>query len=177
MKLMVRALSMVAVGAVAFSLGASPALCADEFCAMGGVLVKAEVDKDKALGWAKDRRNVAIVAADSDTWAALSLSKSDKDIVVMVRPEGVFFGVAGKGREIDARDAEKAFGRDFKTLREVVKREMNDLWKDGVVKISGGDVQPLSDAVGLGTLERKGRDWELTAQDCKGNSLDISDLK
>jgi hypothetical protein len=178
MKLTVRALVVVLIGSVLFALGAAPARCADEFCPMGGVLVKAEVSKDKALGWAKDRKNVAIVAADSDTWAVLTLSKSEKDIAVLVRPDGVFFGIAGKGgREVDEREAEKAFGKDLRNLREVVKREMTDLWKDGVVKISGGDVQPISEAVGLGTIEKKGRDWELTAQDCKGNDLDISELK
>jgi hypothetical protein len=177
MKRTIQALSGILVGTALFALGAAPARCADEFCAMGGTLIKVEVDKGKALDWAKDRRNVAVLAANSDAWAALSLSRSDKDIVVMVRPDGVFFGAAGRGREIDERDAEKIFGRDFRNLREVVKREIGDLWKDRVVKIDGGDVQAISDAAGLGVLEKKGRDWELSTQKCAGLDIDVSELK
>ena len=178
MKLTVRALLVVLIGAVLFSLGAVPAMAGDEFCPMSGTLIKAEVVKDKAVDWAKSRRKVAILAVDTDTWAVISPSRSADDIAVLVGPNGVFFGIAGKGgREVSERDVEKVFGRDFRTLREVVQRELTDLWKDGVVKISGSDVQSASDAVGLGTLEKKGRDWELTAQDCKGTDLDIAELK
>jgi hypothetical protein len=178
MKLMLRTVSVVLVGTVLFALGATPALCGEEFCAMSGTLVKVEVDKNKALDWGKDRRKVAIIAADSDSWAILALSKSSDDIAILVGPAGVFFGVAGKGgREVSARDAEKAFGRDFRELRETVKKEMGDLWKADVVKISGGDVQPLSDAVGLGILEKKGREWELATQNCAGADLDVSELR
>jgi hypothetical protein len=59
----------------------------------------------------------------------------------------------------------------------VVQRELTDLWKDGVVKISGSDVQTAADAVGLGTLEKKGRDWELTTQKCTGLEVDLSEVK
>jgi hypothetical protein len=45
------------------------------------------------------------------------------------------------------------------------------------VKIDGADVQALSDAAALGTLEKKGRSWELATQDCKGTDLDASALK
>jgi hypothetical protein len=38
-------------------------------------------------------------------------------------------------------------------------------------------VQPLSDAVGLGALEKKGRSWELTTEDCKAQDVDTSALR
>jgi hypothetical protein len=178
MKLTVRALTMVLTGTVLFSPGLAPAMAADEFCPMSGTLVKAEIVKDKAVDWAKSRRKAAILAVDTDTWAVVSPSRSADDIAILVGPNGVFFGVAGKGgQEVSDRDAEKAFGRDLRTLREVVQRELTDLWKDGVVKISGGDVQAAADAVGLGTLEKKGRDWELTTQKCAGLAVDVSEVK
>jgi hypothetical protein len=178
MKRTVQALSGILVGTALFALGAAPAVCADEFCAMGGTLVKVEVDKDKALDWGKDRRKAVIAAADGDKWVVLALSRSSDEVAIRLGADGVFFGLAGKGgREVDARDAEKAFGRDYRELREAVKKEMGDLWKAGVVKISGGDVQPISDAAGLGIREKKGRDWELATQSCTGTDLDASELK
>jgi hypothetical protein len=178
MKLTVRALSVVLTGAVLFTMGATPAVCSDEFCAMSGTLIKAEVVKDKAVDWGKSRRKAAILAVDTDTWAVVSPSRSADDIAVLVKPDGVFFGIAGKGgREVGDRDIERAFGRTFRTLREVVQRELTDLWKDGVVKISGSDVQSAAEAVGLGTLEKKGRDWELTTEKCTGLEVDVSEVK
>lgn len=169
------AVALVGTGFVAFA--AAPAVCADEFCAMSGLQIKAEIVKDKALEWGKDRKKAAVAGEDSDAWTVLALSKSDDDIAILVTPEYVFFGVAGKGgREVDARDAEKAFGKDLKNLTEAVKKEMRELWDAGAVKIQGSDVQQIADAVALGTLE-KGRDWELTTKDCTGKDLDASDLK
>lgn len=178
MKRTVRALAVVLVGAGLFTLGASPALCADEFCAMGGTLIKAEVDKDKALAWGQDRRKVVILGADTDDWSVLTLSTSSDDVAILVKAGSVFFGVAGRGgREVDERAAEKAFGSNLRKLKESIKKEMGDLRDAGAVKIAGSDVQPLSDAAGLGTLEKKGRDWELTTDKCTGEDLDASDLK
>ena len=54
---------------------------------------------------------------------------------------------------------------------------MGDLRSAGAVKIAGGDVQQLSDAAGLGTLEKDGREWALTTQDCKGLDLNAAGLK
>lgn len=177
MKRTVQALAAVLVGAGVFALGAGPALGADEFCAMSGTLIKAEVVKDKALEWGKDRKGV-VNDADDDTWSVLVLSKSDDDVAILLNANGVFFGLAGRGgQEVEARDAEKAFGRDLGDLKEAVKKGMGDLWKADAVKIDGGDVQPLSDAAGLGTLEMSGRDWALTTQDCTGVDLDASGLK
>lgn len=178
MKRTVQTLAAVLVGAGVLALGAGAARCADdEFCAMSGTLVKAEVVKDKALEWAADRKGV-VKDPDADTWSALVQSKSDNDVAVLVNATGVFFGVAGRGgQEVEARDAGKAFGRDLGDLKEAVKKEMSELWKADAVKIDGGDVQPMSDAAGLGTLEKSGNDWALTTQDCVGLDLDASELK
>ena len=168
MKQTVKTLAVVLVGAGLVAFAAAPAVCADEFCAMGGTQIKAEVVKEKAIEWGKDRRKATIAGEDTDTWSVLTLSKSDDDIAILVTPGSVFFGVAGKGgNEVDARDTEKAFGKDLRKLTEAVKKEMTELWKAGAVKIQGADVQQIANAVGLGTLE-KGRDWELTTQTARG---------
>jgi hypothetical protein len=177
MKKTVKTLAVVLVGAGLVAFAAAPAMCEDEFCAMGGTLIKAEVVKDKAIEWGKDRKKAMIAGEDTDIWSVLTLAKSDDGIAILVGPGTVFFGVAGKGgREVDARGAEKAFGKDFRNLSDAVRKEMTELWKVGAVKIQGADVQKLSDAVGLGTLE-KDRDWVLTTKDCKGMDLDTSELK
>jgi len=177
MKKTVKTLAVVLVVAGLVAFAASPVLCADEFCAMGGTLIKAEVVKEKAIEWGKDRKKVIIAGEDTDTWSVLTLSKSDDDIAILVGPGTVFFGVAGKGgREVDARGAEKAFGKDLRKLGDAVRKEMTELWKSGAVKIQGADVQKIADAVALGTLE-KNRDWELKTSDCKGMDLDTSELK
>jgi hypothetical protein len=177
---MKKTIGMLAVAVVGVGLlcgGAVTAFGADEFCAMGGTQIKAEVDKDKALEWGKDQRK-AVVVDEADAWSVLALSESDKDIAILVKADGVFFGVAGKaGREVDSRAAEKVFGNDLRGLREAVKKGMGDLRKKDVVKIDGSDVQPLSDAAGLGVLEKKGRDWELSTVKCDGTELDASELK
>ncbi|MHB8835163.1 MAG: hypothetical protein ACYC9Y_05565 [Candidatus Methylomirabilia bacterium] len=173
----VKTLAVVLVGAGLVAFAAAPAVSSDEFCAMGGTLIKAEVVKEKALEWGKDRRKATIAGENEDSWSVLTLGKSDDNIAILVGPDTVFFGVAGKGgNELDARELEKAFGKDLRSLSEAVRKEMTELWKAGAVKIQGADVQKLADAVALGTLE-KDRDWELTTQDCKGMDLDTSDLK
>jgi hypothetical protein len=178
MKRTVQALAAVLVGMGLFTLGATPAVCAEEFCAMGGTLIKAEVDKDKALAWGKDRRKAAIAGEESDEWSVLALSTTADEIAILINKNGAFFGVAGKGgEEVTEGGAEKAFGNNFRKLKEVIKREMGDLRSAGAVKIAGGDVQQLSDAAGLGTLEKDGREWKLTTQDCKGLDLNAAGLK
>ena len=177
MKHSVKTLAVVLVGAGLVAFAAAPAVCGDDFCAMGGVQIKAEVVKEKAIEWGNDHRKATIAGADGDVWSVLTLCKSNDDIAILVTPGSVFFGVAGKGgNEVDARDAEKVFGKDLGKLSEAVKKEMGDLWKAGAVKIQGADVQKLSDAVALGTLEKDG-DWKLKTQDCKGTDLAASDLK
>lgn len=165
------------IGAGLLALGAVPALGTDDFCEMGGTLIKTEIVKDKALDWAQDRREAQLKDEDSDAWSVLTLSRTDDGIAVLVTPGSIFFGVAGKGgREVDTRVAEKAFGNDLRKLREAVKREMLDFWKAGVIKIQGGEIQALSEAAGLGALE-KGSVWELKTRNCKGVDLDTSGLQ
>jgi len=171
-----KVLAIALAGTGILALAAAPALCADEeFCPMGGTLIKVEVDKDKALDWGRDRRDVQITGEDGDEWQVLTKATTARDIAIRVDAGGVFFGVAGRGGEVRDRDVEKAFGKDFKELKEAVKKEMQGLWKADVVDIDGKDVQALSDAAALGTLE-KDRDWELATEDCDGVELDASGL-
>jgi len=171
-----KVLAIALAGTGILALAAAPAVCGDdEFCAMGGTLIKAEVDKDKALEWGRDRREVQITNEDGDDWQVLTMATSARDIAVLVSANGVFFGVAGRGDELSERDIAKAFGSDNKELKEAVKKEMQGLWKADVVEIGGKDVQELSEAAALGTLE-KDRDWELTTTDCEGVELDVSGL-
>jgi hypothetical protein len=177
MKLTFKALAVVLVGA-GLLLSGVPAFAADAaFCPMGGTLVKIEVSKDKALEWAKDRRKVRVAGEDGDSWSVLTVSRVSDDVALLVNAGGIFFGVSGSaGRSVDARSAEKAFGRDFRTLKDVVKKEMGDIWKANVAKMGGDDVQKLSDAVGLGTLEKGRSGWELKTEKCEGQELDASGL-
>ena len=170
------AVALVGAGLVA---GSTPAFSADDeekFCPMGGTLIKVEVDKDKAIAWGKDRRKAVIKDEDADTWTVLTLSTVDDDIAILVKAGGVYFGVAGKGREMDERDAVKAFGNDLGGLKDSVKKEIGDLRKADVVKIDGSDVQALSDAAGLGVLRKDGSDWKLRTRECKPVDLDTSEL-
>lgn len=177
---MKRTIVMLAAGlaaAGALALAAAPALAGDGFCPMGGMLIKAEVDKEKALAWGRDRRKVTIANEDADDWSVLTLSKSDRDIAILVRDGGVFFGVAGRGRdEVDAAAAEKAFGRDLRDLVDAVKLDLEDLRKADAVKIDGSDVGDLAKAAALGVFEKARRDWERTTPDCTGVDLDASGL-
>lgn len=175
------ATALAAAGVLAAT--AVPSQAADGFCPMGGMLVKAEVDKDKALAWARDRRKVVVAnedkaADDKDNpWSVLTLSVRDRDIVILVNAGGVFFGVAGKGREeIDAPAAEKAFGRELNDLRDAVKNELDDLRKADAVKLESGDASDLGKAAALGVFEKSGRDWELKTESCTGTDVDASGL-
>src|SRR5512139_3101922 len=99
MKRTMLALPVALAAAGVLAVAAAPALAGDEFCPMGGMLIKAEVDKDKTLAWAKDRRKAVIANEDKDDWSVLTLSVRDKDIAILVKAGGVFFGVAGKGKD------------------------------------------------------------------------------
>lgn len=177
MKRTVLVLPVALAAAGILAVAAAPAFAGDEFCPMGGMLVKAEVDKDKALAWGKDRRKVVIADEDKDEWSVLTLSVTDSDIAILVKNGGVFFGVAGKGKdEIDARAAERAFGRDLRDLKDAVKKDLGSLQDTDAVKIDGRDVGDLADAAALGVFEKDGRDWAHTTQDCTGTELDASGL-
>lgn len=176
MKISVRALAVMMVGAGLVLSGVTPALSDDEFCPMGGTMVKVEVDQTKVADWVARARKKFILV--EDPWTLITLSDSSHDIALRFTSDSIFFGVAGKNeREVDAKSAERTFGNGFKTLREAVQKTMGDLWKLNAVKIDGGDVQALAEAAGLGVLEKSGRAWELKTQDCEGKSLDTSDLK
>ncbi|HEY6000949.1 MAG TPA: hypothetical protein VI078_16810 [bacterium] len=168
----------VAVAAAGVLVAAAvPAFAGEDFCPMGGMLIKAQVDKEKAVEWSKDYRKAVVANEDSDDWSVLTLSKTDDDIAIVVRAGSVFFGVAGKGKaEVDARLAEKAFGRDLRDLPEAIRKDLEALRKAGGVAIEGSDVDNLAKAAALGTFEKARRDWELTKQDCTGTDVDTSGL-
>ncbi len=173
----IRELSIVLVGACLLAASASPALSAEgEMCPMGGALVVTEVVKDKALAWAAGLKQKDVSGADTADWTVLALSRTDNDIAILVGPGSVFFGVAGRGGEVYPRDIEKAFGKEFGKLRETLRKTMTDLWKAGAVKIAGADVQKLSDAAGLGSLEKAGNGWVLKTRDCQAVDLHASGL-
>lgn len=177
MKRTMLALPVALAAAGVLALAAAPAFAGDEFCPMGGMLIKAEVDKDKAIAWGKDRRKVVIANEDKDDWSVLTLSASDSDIAILVQAGSVFFGVAGKGKaEIDAGAAEKAFGRDLRDLPDAVKKDLEDLRKADGVKIDGSDVGDLAKAAALGIFEKGRSDWAHSTQDCTGTDLDASGL-
>jgi len=177
MKRMMLTLATALAAAAVLAAIAAPSRAADEFCPMGGMLVKAEVDKDKALAWGKERRKVAITAEDSDNWSVLTLSASDSDIAVVVNAGGVFFGVAGRGREeIDDRAAEKAFGRELRDLVDAVKKDLDSLRVADAVKIDGGDVADLAKMAARGVFEKGRREWELKTESCTGTDVDASGL-
>jgi len=172
----IRGLSAVLVGTCLLAASVPPALAATELCPMGGAMVVAEVDKDKALAWAADLKKTAVSGADTADWTVLTLSRTDNDIAILLGPGYVFFGVAGRGGEVYPRDIEKAFGKDFGRLRDAVRKNVTDLWKAGVVKIAGADVQKISDATGLGSIEKDGAGWALKTKDCQAVDLPASGL-
>ena len=176
MKKNIRALSVVVAGACLLAVSASPALSAAEMCPMGGALVVTEVVKDKALAWAADLKKKDVSGADTADWSVLALSRTNNDIAILVGPGSVFFGVAGRGGEVYPRDIEKAFGKDLGRLRETLGKTMTDLWKAGVVKIAGADMQKLAAAAGLGSLEKEGSGWVLKTRDCQAVDLPASGL-
>jgi hypothetical protein len=176
MKTKIRTLSAVVAGVCLLAPGAARPLSAADLCSMGGAMVTAETSKDKALDWAKDLSKKDIGGADTADWSVLTLSQTDSDIAILVGPGYVFFGVAGRGGEVYPRDIERAFGKDLRKLREAVKKDMGELRKAGVAKIEGGDVQKLSDAAGLGTLEKDGTGWTLKTKDCQAVDLPASGL-
>jgi hypothetical protein len=177
MKRMVLSLGAAVAVAGMLAAASAPAFAGDEFCPMGGMLIKAEVDREKALAWGRDRRKAVVANEDADDWSVLTLSARDKDIAILVRDGSVFFGVAGKGRSvIDAGAAEKAFGRDLSDLKDAVRNELDELRKADAVKLESGDANELAKAAALGVFEKGRRDWELSTQDCAGTDLDASDL-
>jgi hypothetical protein len=176
MKCAIRIAAGVLVGISLMALGPAPALPADQLCSMGGCLIKAEIDKGKALAWAKELRRVEVDEPEGDAWTVLALSRADSGIAVFVAADYVFFGVPGRGGETYPRDIARAFGDDLGKLREAVKQVMEDLRSSGAVKIGGEDVRKLSAAAGLGILEKDGGDWKLRTEECQAVDLPTSGL-
>jgi hypothetical protein len=163
-------------GAWLLAPGAGPALAGEGICAMGGAMIRAEVDRDKAVGWGREQPRAAVSGTDGADWSVLAISRGDADVAILVAPGGVFFGVAGRGGEVYPRDLERAFGKDLGKLREAVRRGLGELWKSGAVKVAGGDVQAIADAAGLGVLEKGARGWSLTTRECQPVDLPASGL-
>lgn len=161
--------------ALAVALAAGPALAADPICPMGGTLIRAEVDRDRAVAWGKEQRHADVNAID-ENWTVIAVSRSSSDIALLVAPGGVFFGVAGRGGEVYPRDMERAFGSDLKKLREAVRKGVGDLREAGVLKIAGSDVQPLGDAAGIGALVKEKGGWTLKTEACQPVDLPASGL-
>jgi hypothetical protein len=176
MKAWTRLVPAVVAGALLCAVWASPALSGEEICPMGGTQVRSEVDRDRAVAWAKEQRGAVITGADTADWSVLALSRVDGDIAIFVAPGYVFFGVAGRGGEVYPRDIERAFGKDLKKLREAMRKALTELWKAGAVKIGGNDVQTLADAAGLGMLAKEKDAWVLRTRECQPVDLPATGL-
>ncbi|HEY6000948.1 MAG TPA: hypothetical protein VI078_16805 [bacterium] len=177
MKAPVLALTAV-LGAAAVLAAAAPARAEEDFCPMGGMQVKAEVNRDKAIAWAKERRNAAVVEDEGGEWSVVAQSAAGGDIAILVQPGFVFVGIAGKGNgEIDAREAEKAFGRELRDLADAVKKDLDELQRADVVNLDRRDVADLAAAVALGVFAREGREWKHSTVDCVGTDVDTSALE
>jgi hypothetical protein len=178
MNLQTRFLATLLTGACVLGTGATPVRAASEMCPMGGTMIMAETDRDKALSWAKGRPRVEINDAGDGAggWSVFTLSVADEGIAVLIEPGQVFFGVAGRGGETYPRDIERAFGAGFGKLRDAVSKTLSDLIAAGAVKIPTADVQPLAGLVGLGVLEKGAGGWSLTTRDCQAVDLPVSGL-
>jgi hypothetical protein len=143
---------------------------------MGGAMIMAETDRDKALAWAKTRARVEVNDNDAADWSVLTLSVADEGIAVLVEPGQVFFGVAGRGGETYPRDIERAFGAGFEKLKEALTKTLSELMPAGVVKIEAADIQAISGAAGLGVLEKGAGGWALTTRECQAVDLPVSGL-
>lgn len=176
MKMTTRILAVSIVGACMLGPGAASSLPAAELCPMGGVMIKAQIDKGKALAWAASPREAAVSGAETDNWYLYARSGADQGIGIMIAPGFVFFGVAGRGGEVYLREIEQAFGKDLGKLRTAVIKDLDALVRTGVVRINAEEVKRIADTVGLGTLEKTGDAWGLTTQRCQAVNLPVSGL-
>ena len=176
MRTAVRLLAMFLACAWLLGFGVQPAGAASGICPMGGAMVMAETDHDKAIAWAKGRTRVAINDAGPADWSVLTFSVADERIAVLLEPGQVFFGVAGRGGETYPRDIEGAFGAGFASLRDAVAKTLADLVAAGAVKIDAADVQAIAGAAGLGVLQKSANGWALTTRDCQAVDLPTSGL-
>jgi hypothetical protein len=142
---------------------------------MGGALVVAATDREKALAWGRKLARVE-VNEDAADWSVLTFSPADEGIALLVGPGQVFFGVPGRGGETYPRDIERAFGAGNTKLRETIGRSLSDLAAAGVVRLEAADIQAIAGAAGLGTLEKGAGGWALTTRDCQAVDLPTSGL-
>lgn len=169
-----RVLAVAIVGACTLGPLAALPLPAAELCPSGGLLIRAVIDKDRALAWAAGPRAADVGGAEGDRWVVLAQSAADRGIGIMVAPGFVFFGVAGRGGEVYPRDVEQAFGADLGKLREAVRKDLAELVLAGVARVDGADALRLADLAGLGTLERQGDRWVLQPAKCQAVGLPVS---
>jgi hypothetical protein len=167
---------MFLAGVCMLGSGASSAGAAAEMCPMGGAMIAAETDHDKALAWAKSRPKVEINDAGATDWSVLTLSAVDEGIAVYITPGKVFFGVAGRGGETYPKDIEKAFGAGFPKLKDALGKTLADLVAAGAVKLEATDIQAISSAAGLGVIEKGAGGWALTTRACQAVDLPTSGL-
>lgn len=154
------------------------AAAAEELCPMGGTLIDIAVDKDKALEWLEDERRAFLLEEEDDLWTITTLSDASDKIAVVMTEGFVFFGVADDrdDREADENRMEKAFGNDFKFLRNAVQKDIKAMWKAQIIDIEGGDVAKIEKAVGLGVLSGERGDWSLTDEDCQAMTVNVDEL-
>jgi len=174
MKGFVRTAVMLCLAGSFVFLGAA-AVGADELCPMGGAMLKVAVDQEKAVEWLDDDRRAYV--PDEGLGISTVSSATDK-IGMILTDEFVFFGVADDrdDREADENRMTKAFGNELKFLRNAVQKEVKAMWKAQVIDIDGGDVQAISEALGLGVISQDGRDWVLETADCEGMTINLEDL-
>jgi len=146
-------------------------------CPMGGTMVKVAVDKDKTVEWLEDGRRAFLLNEDGDLWQVTALSGASDKIALVLGPDYVFFGVADDrdDREADENRMTKAFGNDNKFLVNAVQKEINGMWKAGIIDIRGGDVSDIAGAVGLGVVQED-RGWNLETEDCQGMTVNVDEL-
>lgn len=175
MRKMVRAF-VVALAATGLCPGAVPGAVAqaETPCPSGGTLIKVDVDRTQTYAWTDARRSRSGLAGSDghDRWWVMVDNSADEDIALRVSPGAVFFGVAGRGRELSEDGIVKAFGKDFVKLKAAISWEMGELRKAGAVTIDESDIQALADAAGLGVLEKDGA-WKLSAAECAPFELDM----
>lgn len=171
-----RILAVSMVGFCILGPGAVSPVPAAELCPMGGVMIKAQIDKGKALAWAARQQAAAVSEAETNNWYLYVLSSADQGIGIMIAPGFVFFGVAGRGGEVYLREIEQAFGKDLGKLRLAVGKDLAALVRAGVVRVNATEVQRIADTAGLGTLEKAGDAWGLTTRPCQAVNLPVSGL-
>ena len=148
---------------------------ADELCPMGGVVVIVALDEDKAVEWLDAERRAYL---PNEGFGIMTASDFSGKIAMVMTAEYVFFGVADdEADDISDKKMNKAFGNELKFLKQAVQKEVKAMWKADVIDIDGGDVQGISQAVGLGTVSQDGSDWVLETADCEGMTVNLEDLE